>query len=72
MVSGIKLPVKPKTITEKLTDLEIQKQKLLKAHDRVRSNKTFKCVCGAMHKIKDCVGIQEHWYESPWGCTGGD
>lgn len=71
MVSSIKLPVKPKTICEKLEELEVQKQKLIKARDRVCANKTFKCVCGAMHKIKDCVGIQEHWYESPHGCMGG-
>lgn len=73
MVNGIKLKTKTKTKTifEKLEDLEVQKQKLIKSRDRVRANKTFGCVCGATHKIKDCVGIQEHWYESPWGCTGG-
>ena len=25
-----------------------------------------------MHKIKDCVAIQTHWYTEPSGCTEGD
>ena len=37
-----------------------------------RANLKFKCGCGKLHKIKDCVVIQSHWYTRPSGCSDGD
>lgn len=59
-------------IKEKLNALEVEKKKLLEQLDKQRANKTFLCGCGAMHKIKECDAIQDHWYERPSGCYGGD
>ncbi len=28
--------------------------------------------CGMGHEIRNLDYIQTHWYESPYGCTGGD
>lgn len=55
-----------------LKELKLKEQKLLEKLSKQKANKTFKCGCGKLHKIKDCIAIQTHWYESPHGCTGGD
>lgn len=60
------------SIEQQLDNLEQQRKKLNQALQRKRANKTFECVCGSKHKIKDCTAIQTHWYVPPHGCTGGD
>ena len=47
-------------------------KKLIIQVEKQRANKQFRCCCGSMHKIKDCVAIQTHWYTEPSGCTEGD
>ncbi len=66
-------------IQEQLDQLNNQRDKLLSLSNKLlatlnkqKSNKTIKCGCGAMHKIKDCIAIQSHHYIPPRGCTEGD
>jgi hypothetical protein len=60
-----KIELKIKDLKEQLKNAEDQQKKQ-------RSNRMFKCLCGEMHKIKDCVVVQSHWYTPPSGCAGGD
>lgn len=36
------------------------------------TNNNYGAGCGMGHKIKDLEYLQTHWYEEPFGCTGGD
>lgn len=58
-------------IEQRLATLATEQQKLRQQLETQRSNKQFKCVCGKMHRIKNCVVIQTHWYVPPSGCTEG-
>jgi hypothetical protein len=58
-------------VEQRLAELAIEEKKLLKKLETQRANKQFKCGCGKMHKIKDCVAIQTHYYVPPSGCTDG-
>jgi len=60
------------TTKQKIIKLEKQLKHLNEILKQERSEKEFKCVCGNVHKIKDCEAIQEHWYQSPYSCSGGD
>ncbi len=60
------------TIEQQLEQLKRQQEKLLAQLDKKRANKTFLCVCGERHKLKQCDAVQTFWYEQPHGCNGGD
>lgn len=60
------------TTKQKIIKLEKQLKNLNEILKQERSEKEFKCICGNVHKTKDCEAIQEHWYESPYSCTDGD
>jgi hypothetical protein len=60
------------SIAKQLEQLQVKKDKLLAHQDKLRANKTFVCLCGHRHQIKECVVIQTHWYTLPSGCTDGD
>lgn len=60
------------TVEEQLKFHQRKIDQLIEQQKKVRARKTFLCVCGHIHRIKDCVVIQTHWYVSPSGCTGGD
>jgi hypothetical protein len=58
-----------------LQDLELKQDTC----DKLSSSRVIECRgtfyqkgCGEKLPIKDLTYIQTHWYESPWGCTGGD
>jgi len=59
---------------KKLTTLK-RKQSLI---SRLKKSNHITCIgnikkgCGSLLKIKELTYIQTHWYEYPWGCTGGD
>jgi hypothetical protein len=65
-------------IKEKSAELKLlNKKKSIIA--KLKKSKTIVCVgnfynkgCGTRLQIKNLTYIQTHWYESPWGCTGGD
>jgi hypothetical protein len=59
-------------IQEQLDALSKERDKLLDALDKEHANKQIRCICGKMHRIKNCEAIQTYWYTSPHGCTGGD
>ena len=41
--------------------------------DELLPNYTFNCgECKQESKIGDATFIEHYWYESPYGCTGGD
>lgn len=50
------------------SELEDAQQELKNA----RCNQKFRCACGALHRIVDCVAIEVEDYVGPYGCTGGD
>lgn len=60
------------TIEEQLEFHRKKIDQLKENQKKVRSRKTFLCVCGHSHRIKDCTAILTHWYTRPHGCTGGD
>lgn len=60
------------TIEEQLEFHRKKINQLVDQQRKVRARKTFLCVCGHTHRIKDCTAIQTHWYTRPHGCTGGD
>lgn len=51
-------------INLKISKLELQLQKLYKQKESQKSRKTFKCVCGKFHKIRECSLIQHHYYNT--------
>lgn len=68
---------------KELQDLKIQSLNLIKNLDEkilaCKKKQLLKCVndnhgkgCGASQSKGETVFIQTHWYEHPWGCTGGD
>lgn len=41
--------------------------------ERYRNYSTFKCKsCNEESQLRKVIFIQSHWYEGPYGCTGGD
>lgn len=64
-------------IADKEKELKILKNKrsILK---KITKAKTIKCYgfkgsgCGRNLPISDLTCVDKYWYESPWGCTGGD
>lgn len=53
-------------LREELTQLNTLKKGILK-------RTPFLCGgCNETQEIGNTTYIQRHWYESPWGCTGGD
>jgi len=63
---------KRKTIVELLRIVDSM-IKVEKANTRVtcEHNCTHGKGCGAEHVISELEYIQTHWYEEPYGCTGG-
>lgn len=60
-------------IEKRLAEIKQEEKLLLEQLDKKRSLKRFQCDhCNSTHAIKDCDVIQSHWYERPYGCTGGD
>jgi hypothetical protein len=59
-------------ISKKVEQLESQLEAAKQALKDENRRKKFKCGCGKMHEIGKCSVVQRHWYERPWGCTGGD
>lgn len=63
-----------------LRTLDRQKKKLeanIKTiNEEIRATKQrqrFRCSkCSRITKLANVIFIQTHWYESPYGCTGGD
>ncbi len=60
------------TIEKQIEAHRVEIERLKLRQKEVRAKKTFLCLCGDMHRIKDCTAIQTHWYTRPHGCTGGD
>lgn len=58
-------------IEQRLAVLATEQQKLEQQLETQRANKQIRCVCGKMHRIKNCVVIQTHYYVPPSGCTDG-
>lgn len=62
--------------------IEKTKQNLISLNDQkkaLESKITISCApnvwgkgCGKSFEIGTLTYIQPYWYESPWGCTGGD
>ena len=66
------LEKKKKELTEALTEID-DKIKYIQRRTMVRceSNNLGKgCMTG--FRIRELTYIQTHWYEEPYGCTGGD
>lgn len=61
-----------KEIFDRISEINKEVEELNIKLSKIRSNKSFRCGCGKMHKIKDCSVIQAHEYVSPHGCSGGD
>ncbi len=61
-----------KSISKKLEELEVKKQKLLALQREERASRDFLCGCGEFHKINECTLIQTHFYIPPSGCSDGD
>lgn len=60
-----------KNTKSRLENLYSQQKALMNVHESKPKTK-FKCGCGKQHMLKDCIGIQTHWYTRPHGCIGGD
>lgn len=61
------------TIEKQIEDAEEVLKQLHIKLKHARANKSFVCVvCNGKHKIKDCVGVQTHWYVNPYSCSSGD
>lgn len=67
------------------TDIQVSEAKAIlaereKAEKKAISETLVQCTtqvatgkgCGAWHPIKELTYIQTHWYNEPYGCTGGD
>lgn len=54
-----------------LVEIREKEKNLIGLLEKQRANKQFRCGCGKMHRIKDCVVIQDHYYVPPSGCTDG-
>ena len=59
------LKVKINILTNEIENLVVQLKE-------IKAAKTFDCICGATHSIKNCDAIQTHYYIEPSGCTDGD
>lgn len=70
------------SLAKEIKEKEKELQELKLKHQTIttlRDTKTIKCYgsqagrgCGKNINVKDIELIQTYWYESPWGCTGGD
>lgn len=64
---------KEKKIRQEIEKHENDILKLKEELKEVKSRKMFKCEhCDKRNPISKLTLIQPHWYESPYGCTGGD
>jgi hypothetical protein len=65
-----------RTIETALKMVELRKKQLRDAEDGVVTavaNTFMVCrKCGRRTRIRELTLIQTHWYEAPYGCTGGD
>jgi hypothetical protein len=52
---------------KRITALRTEREEILKRELKVTCGK-----CSTSTPIGELTYIQTHWYESPWGCTGGD
>ena len=55
----------------RLNEIEQQKVSLLHELNVVRSNQKFKCICGKLHKIKDCHALECFKYINSSGYEDG-
>lgn len=58
-------------VEQRLAELATEQSLLEQKLEIQRANKQFKCGCGKMHRIKNCIVIQAHYYVPPSGCTDG-
>lgn len=71
-----------KKIDKLRAERDVQASILREIEDRIEvleSKTQITCIgnkygdgCGKKTEVRKLVYIQTHWYESPWGCTGGD
>ena len=67
------LKEKIELVTEMLDKNEKEKEYLTEMLHGYQSQTEVACEkCDSVHQISDLTYIQTHWYEDPYGCTGGD
>jgi hypothetical protein len=60
-------------MNRKIRKLEKEILKLQAELEKAKKHVLILCFwCGKRTKVKNLTFIQTHWYEEPWGCTGGD
>jgi hypothetical protein len=60
------------TLEKELQEIKKREKEIISEMEDKKSRLKFQCVCGKMHAIRDCEGIQTHWYTRPSGCCEGD
>lgn len=60
------------SLESQLERIDKERKKIETKIEKRNSNKTIKCSCEEMHKIKDLDLIQTYWYEEPYSCNAGD
>lgn len=64
---------KEKNLLSKLEKLNQEQEKIKQELKEVRTRKKFECGnCKKKHPISKLTLLEPYWYETPYGCTGGD
>jgi hypothetical protein len=72
-IKAIQLDSRHEALDKRELRLSKQIQSLKKARVDANALTTIKCVhCRKRFFVRDAIFLQQMWYESPYGCTGGD
>jgi hypothetical protein len=67
------MPLNERELTLLIQEKTDELNALIETREARRLNKSITCACcGKKTKLKNLTLLQTHWYEGPYGCTGGD
>lgn len=67
------MPLSERELTRLIKEKNQELDALVRAREVLRVERSITCACcGKKTKLKNLTLLQTHWYEGPYGCTGGD